>query len=69
LAAFLKHLAFSLSTEAASKIAKQYGIPTSADSFLYLIRKEELSLIMESTIIGIDDWAMKKREAIRKYCL
>lgn len=60
LAAFLKHLAFSLSAEAASKIARQYGIPTSADSFLYLIRKEEISPIMEPTIIGIDDWAMKK---------
>ena len=62
LAVFLKHLAFSLSAEVASKITKQYGIPTSADSFLYLIRKEEISLILEPTIIGIDDWAMKKRK-------
>jgi len=60
LTAFLKHLAFTLSAETASKVSKQYGIPTSADSFLYLIRKEEIPPITEPTIIGIDDWAMKK---------
>jgi len=60
LTTFLKHLAFSLSAETASKVSKQYGIPTSADSFLYLIRKEEIPPITQPIIIGIDDWAMKK---------
>jgi transposase len=60
LTTFLKHLAFSLSAETASKVSKQYGIPTSADSFLYLIRKEEIPSITEPIIIGIDDWVMKK---------
>jgi transposase len=56
LTAFLKHLA----SETARKVSKQYGIPTSADSFLYLIRKEEIPPITEPTIIGIDDWDVKK---------
>lgn len=40
LASFLKHVAFSLSAEAASRLSRQYGSRLSADAFLYLIRKE-----------------------------
>jgi transposase len=56
LATFFKHVAFSLSAEAASKLSRQYGSRLSADAFLYLIRKEQLPSLEEPSVIGIDDW-------------
>ncbi len=60
LTAFFRHLAFSLSAEAESRIASQYGAILSGDAFLYLIRKEQLPAIEEPRVIGLDDWALKR---------
>lgn len=60
LAAFFRHLAFSLSAEAASSVSSRYGATLSGDAFLYLIRKEQLPTIEEPRVIGLDDWALKR---------
>lgn len=57
---FLRHLAFSLSAEAASRLSISFGIPTSADTFLRIVRKEVIPIPTDFSIIGIDDWALKK---------
>jgi transposase len=61
LSSFLKQLGFTLSAEAAHKVSVAYGTSISPDSFLYLIRKEELPSIGSPKIVGIDDWAFRKR--------
>ncbi|MGX1373139.1 transposase [Priestia megaterium] len=61
LSSFLKQLGFTLSAETAHKVSVSYGTPISPDSFLYLIRKEELPSIGSPKIVGIDDWALRKR--------
>jgi transposase len=60
LAAFFRHLAFSLSAEAASSVSSRYGATLSGDAFLYLIRKEQLPVMEEPSVIGLDDWALKR---------
>lgn len=58
--AFLKQLAFSISAESASRLSRHYGVPTSSDTFLSLVRKEELLPVESPTVVGIDDWSLKK---------
>lgn len=65
LSSFLKNLAYSLSVETASKLSIQNVAPISADAFLYLIRKEESQTFIEPVVIGMDNWAMKKRHRYR----
>jgi transposase len=54
------HLAFSMSAEGASKFASVFSVPSSPDSFLYLIRQTSVKVQADKRIIGIDDWAIRK---------
>lgn len=63
--AFLKQLAFSISAESASSLSCHYGVPTSADAFLSIVRKEEFLPAESLSVIGIDDWALKKGQRYR----
>lgn len=54
------HLAFSMSAEGASRIASVLSIPASPDSFLYFVRQIPIEIQTDRSIIGIDDWAIRK---------
>lgn len=52
--------AFSLSSEAASRISQYIFPKVSADTFIRLIRKENIEIKANYKNIGIDDWAFRK---------
>ncbi|MGI4793367.1 MAG: ISL3 family transposase, partial [Janthinobacterium lividum] len=47
--------------EAGSRLAHRLGMPTSGDTLLRLIRARPVATAAAPTIIGVDDWALKKR--------
>jgi transposase len=51
----------ALGGEAAARLLKQLAMPTSADTVLRLIRRLPLPQADIPRIIGIDDWALRKR--------
>ena len=51
----------ALGGEAGSRLAHQLGMPTSGDTLLRLIRAAPVAAAAAPTIIGVDDWALKKR--------
>lgn len=56
----LVKLAFSLSSEAASRISKYVFSELSADTFIRIIRNQQISIKSNYRCIGIDDWAFRK---------
>ncbi len=52
----------ALGGEAGSRLAHRLGMPTSGDTLLRLIRATPVATAVAPTIIGVDDWALKKRE-------
>ena len=56
----LKKIAFSMSSEAASRISKYTSAPLSADTFLRIIRKESIFIDSQYMHIGVDDFAFHK---------
>lgn len=57
---FLKKIAFSMSSEAASRIYKYISVRLSADTFLRIIRKESIIISSEYMHIGVDDFEFHK---------
>ena len=47
--------------EAGARLSNQFGVPTSPDSLLRLVREVESPVQPLAKIIGIDDWAYKRR--------
>ena len=56
----LVKFAFSLSSEAASRISKYIFPHLSTDTFIRIIRKEQIEVNTSYKYIGIDDWAFRK---------
>lgn len=46
----------------AQALAYRFGMATSGDTLLQLIRATPVAAAVAPTIIGVDDWALKKRE-------
>lgn len=51
----------ALGGEAGSRLAHRLGMPTSGDTLLRLIQATPVAAAAAQTIIGVDDWALKKR--------
>lgn len=61
LTAVLRQLAFEMNAEAARRVLKHFQIIASGDTLLRIIRQTLLPSIEAPQIIGVDDWALKKR--------
>jgi transposase len=58
----LQHLGLALGAEAGARVGSQFGLASSPSSLLRLLRSIELPTPSSpATIIGIDDWAYKRR--------
>jgi transposase len=57
----LQQLGLALGGEAGARLSNQFAVPTSPDSLLRLIRQAEQPPQQPAKIIGIDDWAYKRR--------
>jgi transposase len=57
----LQQLGLALGGEAGARLSKQFGVPSSPDSLLRLVRQVEPPTQPPAKIIGIDDWAYKRR--------
>jgi transposase len=57
----LRRSAFAMSAEAAHRLLKHFQIIASGDTLLRIIRQTHLPAIEVPQIVGIDDWALKKR--------
>ncbi|MBK8024743.1 MAG: transposase [Chloroflexi bacterium] len=57
----MRQIAFELSAEAACRALKHFQVLTSGDTLLRIIRQTRLPPIDGPQIIGVDDWASKKR--------
>jgi transposase len=53
-------LGLALGGIAAARVSQQVHLPASRDTFLRLIRRAPLPNHLPPTIIGVDDWAMRK---------
>lgn len=61
LTTILQAIAFSLGGEAGCRLAAQLQMPASADTLLRLIRKWSPPQPPTPRVVGVDDWAMRKR--------
>ncbi len=57
------NIAIKIGGEAGSKLASQLNIPISADTLLSDIKHKPLAPINTPRVLGVDDWALKKRES------
>lgn len=57
----LRHIAFAMSAEAARRVLRHFQVVTSGDTLLRIIRQTRLPPIEAPQIVGVDDWALKKR--------
>ena len=57
----LRHIAFEMSAEAARRVLKHFQIIASGDTLLRIMRQTRLPPIEAPQVVGIDDWALKKR--------
>ena len=51
----------ALGGAAGSRLAQRLGMPTSGDTLIRLVRAAPVAVTAPPTLIGVDDWAMKKR--------
>lgn len=56
-----RELAFASGGEAAARTAKDLGLQASPDSFLRLIRSTPEPTFPSPRVLGVDDWALRKR--------
>lgn len=56
-----RELAFASGGEAAARTAEEIGLKTSPDSFLRLIRTAPDPTVATPRVLGVDDWAFRKR--------
>ncbi len=57
----LQQLGLALGGKAGARLGKQYGLSSSPDSLLRLVRQAQPTAKQVAKIIGIDDWAYKRR--------
>ena len=57
----LRHIGFALGGEAGSRLARRLGMPVSGDTLIRIILGTDSPLQVNPQIIGIDDWAWRKR--------
>jgi transposase len=57
----LRYIAFEVSAEAAHRLLRHFQIIASGDTLLRIIRQTRLPPIEAPQIVGVDDWALKKR--------
>jgi transposase len=57
----LQQLGLALGGKAGARLGKWLGLPSSPDSLLRLVRQAEAPAEPSAKIIGIDDWAYKRR--------
>ena len=57
----LQQLGLALGGKAGARLGNQLGLPGSPDSLLRLVRQAEAPAEPSAKIIGIDDWAYKRR--------
>jgi len=62
LAETLCSLGQALGGEAGSRCAERLEIPVSSDTLLRLVRHSDLPSLSTPTVLGVDDWAWKKRQ-------
>lgn len=57
----LQQLGLALGGKSGARLGNQLGLPSSPDSLLRLVRQAEAPAEPSAKIIGIDDWAYKRR--------
>jgi transposase len=57
----LQELGLALGGEAGARWGSRWGLPSSPDSLLRLVRQAQPPAQKAATIVGIDDWAYKRR--------
>ena len=62
LTTMIRAIGLALNAEGGKRLAKQLGIQVSRDSVLRIIRRTPLEVIEAPKVIGIDDWAIRKRQ-------
>jgi transposase len=61
LVAALQAIGLALGGQAGSRLARRLGLPASRDTLLRLVRRLPLPVIPPLRVIGVDDWAHRKR--------
>jgi transposase len=62
LVAALQAIGLALGGQAGSRLARRLGLPASRDTLLRLVRRLPLPVIPPLRVIGVDDWAHRKRQ-------
>ena len=57
----LQELGLTSGGEAGARLGRKWGLLTSPDSLLRLVRQAQPPAKQAATIVGIDDWASKRR--------
>jgi len=58
----LRALGLALGGAAGTRLTPRFGLPTSRDTLLRLVRRVPLPAVPPLTAIGVDDWAHRKRQ-------
>jgi len=62
LAERLRALGFALGGAAGTRLTPHFGLPTSRDTLLRMVRNVPLPVVPPFSAIGVDDWAHRKRQ-------
>jgi len=62
LVATLQAIGMALGGQAGSRLTRRLGLPTSRDTLLRLVRRLPLPVVPPLAVIGVDDWAHRKRQ-------
>src|SRR5260370_30659614 len=57
----LREMGFALGGEAGARLGKLLSIPGSSDTLLRLVKRTELPPVSSPRVVGVDDWAWKRR--------
>jgi transposase len=53
-------IAFAVSAESGKRLTKDLKVVISADTLIRIVRATELTTVKDLSVIGVDDWALKK---------
>jgi transposase len=62
LVAALQAIGMALGGQAGARLTRRFGLPTSRDTLLRLVRRLPLPVIPPLRAIGVDDWTHRKRQ-------
>lgn len=57
----LREMGFVLGGEAGARLGKHLSIPGGPDTILRLVKRAELPVVSSPRVVGLDDWAWKRR--------